>query len=79
MCSIHCVFSPHDMNVFVTALTADNVVTHMQGFSSGFYGQPPYLVITVHINCRHVRGPLHHILVITMHDNSHTWGLPSTI
>ena len=29
------VFSPHDMNVFVTDLTADNVVTHMQGFSSG--------------------------------------------
>ena len=36
------VFSPHDMNVFVTALTADNVVTHMQGFSRGFYGQLPY-------------------------------------
>ena len=30
------VFSPHDMNVFVTDLTADNLVTHMQGFSSGF-------------------------------------------
>ena len=30
------VFSPCDMNVFVTDLTADNVVTHMQGFSSGF-------------------------------------------
>ena len=30
------VFSPHDMNVFVTDLTPDNVVTHMQGFSSGF-------------------------------------------
>ena len=29
------VFSPHDMNVFVTDLTTDNVVTHMQGFSSG--------------------------------------------
>ena len=29
------VFSPHDMNVFVTDLTADNVVTHVQGFSSG--------------------------------------------
>ena len=29
------VFSPNDMNVFVTDLTADNVVTHMQGFSSG--------------------------------------------
>ena len=29
-------FSLHDMNVFVTDLTADNVVTHMQGFSSGF-------------------------------------------
>ena len=29
------VFSPHDMNVFVTDLTAENVVTHMQGFSSG--------------------------------------------
>ena len=29
------VFSAHDMNVFVTDLTADNVVTHMQGFSSG--------------------------------------------
>ena len=28
------VFSPHDMNVFVTDLTADNVVTHRQGFSS---------------------------------------------
>ena len=28
-------FKPHDMNVFVTDLTADNVVTHMQGFSSG--------------------------------------------
>ena len=41
-CSIQCVFLPHDMNVFVTALTADNVLTHMQGFSSGFYGQPPY-------------------------------------
>ena len=42
MCSIQCVFSPIDMNVFVTDLTADNVVTHMQGFSSGFYGQPLY-------------------------------------
>ena len=29
------VFSPHDINVFVTDLTANNVVTHMQGFSSG--------------------------------------------
>ena len=29
------VFSPHDMNVFVTDLTASNVLTHMQGFSSG--------------------------------------------
>ena len=29
------VFSPHDMNVFVTDLTANNVVTHVQGFSSG--------------------------------------------
>ena len=29
------VFSPHDMNVFVTDLTAGNVLTHMQGFSSG--------------------------------------------
>ena len=25
----------HDMNVFVTDLTVDNVVTHVQGFSSG--------------------------------------------
>ena len=41
-CSIQCVFLPHDMNVFVTDLIADNVLTHMQGFSSGFYGQPPY-------------------------------------
>ena len=31
------VFSPHDMNVFVTDLTAHNVVTHMHGFSSGFW------------------------------------------
>ena len=29
------VFSGHDMNVFVTDLTVGNVVTHMQGFSSG--------------------------------------------
>ena len=29
------VFLPHDMNVFVTDLSANNVVTHMQGFSSG--------------------------------------------
>ena len=29
------VFSPHNMNVFVKDVTADNVVTHMQGFSSG--------------------------------------------
>ena len=29
------VFSPHDMNVFVTDLTANNAMTHMQGFSSG--------------------------------------------
>ena len=29
------VFSPHDMNVFVTDLTVGNVVTHVQGFSSG--------------------------------------------
>ena len=29
------VFFPHDMNVFVTYFTVDNVVTHMQGFSSG--------------------------------------------
>ena len=28
------VFSPHDMNVFVTDLTVEYVVTHMQGFSS---------------------------------------------
>ena len=29
------VFSPHDMNVFVTDLIVDNVVTQVQGFSSG--------------------------------------------
>ena len=29
-------FSPHDMNVFVTDLTSDNVVTNVQRFSSGF-------------------------------------------
>ena len=29
------VFSPHDMNVFVTHLTANNVMSHMQGFSIG--------------------------------------------
>ena len=29
------VFSPHDMNVFVTDLTVEYVVIHMQGFSSG--------------------------------------------
>ena len=29
------VFSPHDMNVFVTDFTVDYVVTHVQGFSSG--------------------------------------------
>ena len=29
------VFSPHDVNVFVTDLTVEYVVTHMQGFSSG--------------------------------------------
>ena len=29
------VFSPHDINVFVTDLTVEYVVTHMQGFSSG--------------------------------------------
>ena len=29
------VFSGHDMNVFVTDFTKDNVVTHVQGFSSG--------------------------------------------
>ena len=29
------VFSPHDMNVFVTDLTVEYVVTHVQGFSSG--------------------------------------------
>ena len=29
------VFSGHDMNLFVTDLTVDNVVTHVQGFSSG--------------------------------------------
>ena len=29
------VFSPHDMNVFVTNLTVDHVVTHVQGFFSG--------------------------------------------
>ena len=29
------VISPHDMNVFVTDLTVDSVVTHVQGFSSG--------------------------------------------
>ena len=30
------VFSAHDMNVFVTDFTVDYVVTHVQGFSSGF-------------------------------------------
>ena len=29
------VFIGHDMNVFVTDLTLEYVVTHMQGFSSG--------------------------------------------
>ena len=29
------VFSPHNMNVFVTDFIVDNDVTHMQGFSSG--------------------------------------------
>ena len=29
------VFSLHDMNVFLTNFTVDNVVSHMQGFSSG--------------------------------------------
>ena len=29
------VFSPHDMNVFVTDFIVHNVVTHVQGFSSG--------------------------------------------
>ena len=29
------VFSPHDMNVFVTDLTVEYVVTHVQGFSNG--------------------------------------------
>ena len=29
------VFSPHDVNVFVTDFTVDHVVTHVQGFSSG--------------------------------------------
>ena len=29
------VFSPHDMNVFVTDLTVEYVVTHVQEFSSG--------------------------------------------
>ena len=29
------VFSGHDMSVFVTNLTIENVVTHVQGFSSG--------------------------------------------
>ena len=28
-------FSPHDLNVFVTDLIVDNVVTHVQGISSG--------------------------------------------
>ena len=28
-------FSPHNMNVFVTDLTVEYVVTHVQGFSSG--------------------------------------------
>ena len=37
-CSIQCFFLSYDMNVFVTDLIADNVVTHIQGFSSGFYG-----------------------------------------
>ena len=29
------VFFPHDMNVLVTDFTVDNVVSHVQGFSSG--------------------------------------------
>ena len=29
------VFSPHDVNVFVTDFILDNAVTYMQGFSSG--------------------------------------------
>ena len=28
-------FPPNDMNAFVTDLIVDNIVTHMQGFSSG--------------------------------------------
>ena len=28
------VFSPHDMNVFVTDFIVDNIATHVQGFSS---------------------------------------------
>ena len=29
------VFSPHDMNVFVTDLTVEYAMIHVQGFSSG--------------------------------------------
>ena len=29
------VFSPHDMNVFLTDFIVENIVTHVQGFSSG--------------------------------------------
>ena len=29
------VFSPHDMNVFVTNFTVEYTMTHVQGFSSG--------------------------------------------
>ena len=29
------VFSPHDMNVFVTDFIVENLATHVQGFSSG--------------------------------------------
>ena len=28
-------FQPHNMNIFVTDFTLDNVVTHVQGFLSG--------------------------------------------
>ena len=64
------VFSGHDMNVFVADLTAMLWLT-CRDFQVHFMVNHHILVITVHVNCPHVRGPLYNILVITLHMSSH--------
>ena len=46
------------MNVFVTDLTADMLWLTCRDFQVDFMVNHHILIISMHINCPHVRGPL---------------------